>query len=89
MYVASASCVDQARAAGEYWKANLWERMARGKFVENALRDQFRHLRWSRRGVDAVDPATGYRYEVLSGTRSNMAEHGRRMAEEIFRLIMF
>lgn len=81
--------IDQAKAEGEYWKANLWERMARGKFVENALRDQFRHLRWSRRGVDAVDPATGYHYEVLSGTRSNMAEHGRRMAEEIFRLITF
>jgi hypothetical protein len=46
-------------------------------------------LRWSRTGVDAVDPATGYQYEVLSGMVSNMERHGRRMAEEFFRLITF
>jgi hypothetical protein len=65
------------------------ERMARGKFVENELRRQFKHLSWSRLGVDAVDPATGLKYEILSGTKWNMEMHGRRMAEELFRLITF
>lgn len=65
------------------------ERRFRGQWVENMLRDQFKHLRWSRTGVDAVDPSTGLRYEILSGTESNFALHGRRMAEEFFRMIAF
>jgi hypothetical protein len=81
--------IQRARALGQFFKARLQERMARGKFVENALREQFRQLRWSRTGVDAVDPATGLKYEVLSGTDWNMAHHGRRMAEEFFRMITF
>jgi hypothetical protein len=32
---------------------------------------------------------TALRYEILSGTESNMAMHGRRMAEEFFRMIAF
>jgi hypothetical protein len=66
------------------------ERMARGKFVEQRLRDQFKHLRWSpNKGVDAVDPATGLKYEILSGTKWNLELHGRRMAKELFRMITF
>lgn len=81
--------IKTARDAGDYLKAHLMERRFRGQWVENVLRDQFKHLRWSRTGVDAIDPATGYRYEVLSGTASNMELHGRRMAEEFFRMIAF
>ena len=81
--------IDTARAGGQYLKAHLLERMFRGKFVERVLREQFKHLRWSSKGVDAVDPVTGYRYEILSGTRSNLELHGRRMAEEFFRMIGF
>jgi hypothetical protein len=81
--------IQRARAQGKYLKARLQERMARGKFVENVLREQFKQLRWSRTGVDAIDPATGLKYEVLSGTDWNMAQHGRRMAEEFFRMITF
>jgi hypothetical protein len=65
------------------------ERMARGKFVENQLKRQFEQLRWNSKGVDAVDPVTGYKYEILSGTKGNLELHGRRMAEEFFRLIPF
>jgi hypothetical protein len=83
------AAISLARKQGKYLKAHLMERMARGKFVENELRDQFKHLKWSRQGVDAVDPATGLKYEILSGTRWNMEMHGRRMAEELFRLITF
>jgi hypothetical protein len=81
--------IDTARAQGKHYKAHIMERMFRGKFVERVLREQFKHLRWNSRGVDAVDPATGYRYEILSGTKSNLELHGRRMAEDLFRMIAF
>jgi hypothetical protein len=87
---AELEAIDAARRQGKYWKAHILERMARGRFVEKQLRDQFKHLRWSpNKGVDAVDPATGLKYEILSGTRWNMEIHGRRMAEELFRMISF
>ncbi|MBN1208664.1 MAG: hypothetical protein JXB05_27635 [Myxococcaceae bacterium] len=81
--------ISAARAQGKYWRAQQLERMARGKFVENQLRDQFKRLEWSRTGVAAVDPSTGYKYEILTGTHWNMELHGRRMADEFFRLITF
>lgn len=84
-----ADAIRQANEQGRYWLARLLERQARGRFVETTLREQFAHLRWNSKGVDVVDPLTGYRYEVLSGTDSNLALHGRRLAEEFFRLITF
>jgi hypothetical protein len=78
-----------ARAKGEYWKANLLESEARGRYVHAQLERQFQHLEWHHRGVDAVDLKTGIQYEVLTRTESNMATHGRRMAEELFRMIGF
>ncbi|QSQ28448.1 hypothetical protein JY651_39370 [Pyxidicoccus parkwayensis] len=81
--------IRQATARGDHWLARLLERQARGRFVENELNLQFRGLKWSRTGVDAIDPVTGYRYEILSGTVSNLALHGQRMAEVIFRMITF
>lgn len=68
--------ISAARDEGNYLKAHLMERMFRGQWVENALKAQFKFLRWNRTGVDAIDPATGYRYEVLSGTASNVELHG-------------
>lgn len=65
------------------------ERRFRGQWVEKELKREFTHLRWSDKGVDVVDPSTGVGYEVLSGTTSNMALHGRRMADTFFRLITF
>jgi hypothetical protein len=78
-----------ARAKGEYWKANLLESEARGRYVHAKLELQFPRLKWQHTGVDAVDPKTGIQYEILTRTESNMARHGRRMAEELFRLISF
>jgi hypothetical protein len=89
MTVQQLEAIKDARAAGSYLKAHLMERRFRGQWVENSLRDQFKQLRWSRTGVDAVDPSTGLRYEILSGTESNFALHGRRMGEEFFRMIAF
>jgi hypothetical protein len=81
--------IQNARAKGEYWLANLLEAEARGRYVHAQLERQFKHLKWNRTGVDAVDPNTGIQYEILTRTESNMARHGRRMAEELFRMIGF
>lgn len=83
------NAITAAEARGEPWMARLLERQARGRFVETALRKQFDHLRWSRSKVDVVDPSTGYRYEILSGTESNLALHGQRMTTALFRMITF
>lgn len=86
---AEREAIREARVQGRYWRAHQLERMARGKFVEKQLRDQFTHLRWSSKGVDAAAPAAGYKYEVLTGTAWNMELHGRRMADAFFRFISF
>ena len=83
--------IKRARDEGERWLANLLEREARGRFVEEQVTARFKHLYdFNRnRGVDVIDPATGHRYEILSGTESNLARHGRRMAGEFFRMLIF
>jgi hypothetical protein len=83
------NAINRALSLGQAWRARLLERQARGRFVENQLRAQFPHLRWSRSGIDVVDPATGYTYEILSGTESNLALHGQRLAAFFFRMIPF
>ncbi|OJH41870.1 hypothetical protein [Cystobacter ferrugineus] len=74
--------IDEALKEGEYWLARLLEREARGRFVEDEVSKQFKHLyNFSRnKGVDVEVPG-GYKYEILSGTDSNLARHGRRMAD--------
>jgi hypothetical protein len=81
--------IAEARRQGKFLEARLMERRFRGQWAEEHLREEFKQLRWSRTGVDAVDPSTGLRYEILSGTESNFALHGRRMAEVFFRMIAF
>ncbi|KFA90000.1 hypothetical protein Q664_30900 [Archangium violaceum Cb vi76] len=82
--------IDEALKEGRYWLARLLEREARGRFVEDEVRRQFKHLyNFSRnQGVD-VEVLGGYKYEILSGTDSNLARHGRRMAGEFFRMLTF
>ncbi len=84
------AAIQRAEKQGEYWLSRLLEREARGRFVENKVRDQFQHLyNFSRnKGVDVEVPG-GYKYEILSGTESNLARHGRRMAGEFFRMLTF
>jgi hypothetical protein len=86
---AERNAIQEALARGEQWRARLLERQARGRFVEDALKKRFQRLQWNHKGVDAIDPATGYRYELLSGTESNLALHGQRMADVFFRMITF
>ncbi|WNG62963.1 hypothetical protein F0U59_36625 [Archangium gephyra] len=85
-----ADAIDEALKKGRYWLAHLLEREARGRFVHNQVKQQFERLyRFNHQGVDVVDLATGRKYEILSGTRSNLARHGQRMAGEFFRMLTF
>jgi hypothetical protein len=82
--------IDRALRQGKYWLARLLEREARGRFVHKRVEEQFRgRLQWNHQGVDVVDLKTGRKYEILSGTESNLALHGRRMATEFFRMLTF
>ncbi|ATB36062.1 hypothetical protein CYFUS_001476 [Cystobacter fuscus] len=82
--------IAKATKRGKYWLARLLEREARGRFVHRRVQDQFEGLlEWRPKGVDVIDPATGHKYEILSGTESNLTLHGRRMAGELFRMLTF
>ncbi|WP_239576308.1 hypothetical protein [Archangium primigenium] len=82
--------IARAMKKGEAWLARLLEREARGRFVEDEVGKQFKHLyNFSRnKGVDVEVPG-GFKYEILTGTDSNLARHGRRMAGEFFRMLTF
>jgi hypothetical protein len=80
---------EMRRLGKEHW-ANLLERQARGRWVEARVKRRFPELSWSGRGVDITGPGgQSYHYEILSGTDSNFALHGRRMASSFFRMISF
>ncbi|MBM7117111.1 hypothetical protein I3V78_26535 [Archangium primigenium] len=88
--VAERSAIKKAVDQGKYWLARLLEREARGRYVHEAVRHQLQPgWRFNVRGVDIIDLKTGHQYELLSGTESNVARHGRRMAREFFRMIIF
>ncbi|WP_052518106.1 hypothetical protein [Archangium violaceum] len=82
--------IDDALKKGEYWLARLLEREARGRYVQRKVKEQFEHLYdfSLNKGVDVAVPG-GYQYEILSGTESNLARHGRRMAGQFFRMLTF
>jgi hypothetical protein len=82
--------IERMRKAGKEYRANLLERQARGRWVERQVANRFPHLSWNQRGVDVTGPGgQSYHYEILSGTESNFALHGRRMASTFFRMIFF
>jgi hypothetical protein len=86
-----AGAIKEALKQGKYWLARLLEREARGRYVQTKVKNQFEHLYdfSLNKGIDVVDPVTGTRYEILTGTDSNLARHGRRMAGEFFRMLTF
>ncbi|MGH9821766.1 MAG: RHS repeat domain-containing protein, partial [Blastocatellia bacterium] len=81
--------IARARAEGGNFQVRRLTAQAKGRWVEQQVRNRFPHLRWSRTGADVVDPATGRSYDILSGTRDNIARHAKRMADVLFRLITF
>ena len=88
---AETAAIRRAEKQGEYWLARLLEREARGRYVHEAVKKQFKgYYRFDHQGVDVVDLAPGgLQYEILSGTESNLARHGRRMADVFFRMLTF
>ncbi|WP_434391411.1 hypothetical protein [Melittangium boletus] len=84
------AAITAMRDAGKEHRANLLERQARGRWIEFRVKDRFPSLSWNSRGVDITGPnGQSYHYEILSGTESNFALHGRRMASTFFRMIFF
>jgi len=84
------AAINAMRGRGLEHRANLLERQARGRWVETQVKARFRGLSWNSRGVDITGPGgQSYHYEILSGTESNFALHGRRMASTFFRMIFF
>ncbi|MFY0576131.1 hypothetical protein ACN28S_18795 [Cystobacter fuscus] len=76
----------QALLSSLVWAAGLY----RGRWIERQVANRFPHLSWNSRGVDVTGPGgQSYHYEILSGTESNFALHGRRMASTFFRMIFF
>lgn len=84
-----ARAIARAHRSGRHWLGHILLKQAQGRFVEARLRRQFPSLKWSRAGVDVRDPATGLRYEILSGTNFNMNLHAMRMPNVFFRMITF
>jgi hypothetical protein len=85
-----AAAIQRALDQGKHWLARLLERETRGRFVHARMKDRFEGLfQFNHQGVDVVDLATGRKYELLSGTESNLARHGRRMSSEFFRMLTF
>ncbi|REG33191.1 hypothetical protein ATI61_104481 [Archangium gephyra] len=79
-------------SAGEkdHFQAARLQAQARGRWVQEVLKEEFKHLKWNHRGVDITNPAgKEYHYEVLAGTADNFGRHGRRMSDVLFRMIYF
>ncbi|MFY0529442.1 hypothetical protein ACN28I_41855 [Archangium gephyra] len=82
--------IKEALNQGEYWLAHLLERESRGRFVHETVKAQFRGvLQFNTQGVDVTDLSNNRKYEILSGTASNLSRHGRRMAGDFFRMLTF
>ena len=85
--------IADAREAGEHWRANLLEKQAKGRWVENQVRQAAQRdgleVTFSRTGLDVTDPSTGTKYDIMSGTQSNMDTHAMREPDELFRMITF
>lgn len=87
------AAIAEARRAGEPWRANLLEQQAKGRWIEDQVRTaaaaENLPLQWSRVGLDATDLRNGIKYDVMSGTKSNMDTHAKREPNELFRMITF
>jgi hypothetical protein len=89
---AERDAIDEARALGEHWRANLLEKQAKGRWVEKQVKEAAEvsnlDVDFSRVGLD-VTSGTGAQYDIMSGTVSNMDVHARREPDKLFRMITF
>jgi hypothetical protein len=84
--------IAEAEMDGEYWRGKLLKAQAKGRWVENEVRVStlsMDAIQWSRTGVDVTDLNSGLKYDILSGTKSNMDTHAKRMPNDLFRMIKF
>lgn len=79
--------IRQAYSVGEHWRAKLLEAQARGRWVEAQVRELFPEVNFMRKGVDVPGNPVGY--DIMSGTKSNMEKHAKRMDNVFFRYITF
>jgi hypothetical protein len=87
---AERNAINKALKQGKHHRARQWEGQARGRWVHEQLKEEFKHLKWNHRGIDITGPnGSKYHYEVLSGTEDNFGRHGRRMSNDFFRMIFF
>lgn len=91
--LAEREAIAEAKAMGEGWRANLLEQQAKGRWVEGQVKEAARAenlpVTWSSKGLDATDTSTGIKYDVMSGTKSNIDAHAKREPNELFRMITF
>ena len=87
------AAIGKARAAGKEYEAARLKGQAEGRWVEKQVREEMKEvnpdLQWNSKGVDVVDPNTGLKYETMSGSKSNIDRHAKRMADDQFRFITF
>jgi hypothetical protein len=82
--------INKAHKQGRPDRALLLEQQARGRWVHEQMKKEFKHLKWNHRGVDVTGPSgQQHHYEVLSGTEYNLGLHGRRLDDVFFRMIDF
>lgn len=86
---AEAEVIENAIKQGNDRSAAHLQGLARGRWVHRKMQRLFTQLVWNVKGVDVVDPVSGIKYEILSGTAENFGVHGRRMATELYRMIFF
>lgn len=87
------AAIAEARRTGEHWRANLLQAQAKGRWIEDQVRTaaaaENLPLQWSRVGLDATDLRNGTKYDVMSGTQSNLDTHAKREPNQLFRMITF
>ncbi len=88
--------IDKAIEERKYWLANLLKKQAKGRWIQTKVKDEadsmieLRHLQWNfQKGIDVEDPKTNIKYDILSGTPTNIRIHVKRMNSFIWRLLKF
>jgi hypothetical protein len=85
--------ISDAHKAGEHWRANLLQQQAKGRWVETQVRNgsvaEGLPVQWSRQGLDVTDLRNGTKYDIMSGTKSNLDAHAKREPNQLFRMITF
>ncbi len=87
------AAITKAHRAGDHWLGNLLQQQAKGRWVEGQVRNasvaEKLPVQWARQGLDVTDLRNGTKYDVMSGTKSNLDAHAKREPNQLFRMITF